>query len=164
MLFLTQPSHDVGLLFQAGKDLRGKPSGRAILSPCTPEGSMELPWKGRSEVTVGGCLEGAATYGSPSPSLSRPGGAARIARIAGPQCRPSRAGGPGEAPPYATAREGPLHTVNPLLPLPGQAWAPCLGAQARIRRKSAQSIPCTKRASWKDEVPVLNCIWKACVS
>ena len=33
---------------------------------------MELPWKGRSEVTVGGCLEGAATYGSPSPSLSRP--------------------------------------------------------------------------------------------
>ena len=39
---------------------------------------MELPWKGRSEVTVGGCPEGAATYGIPSPSLSRPGGAARI--------------------------------------------------------------------------------------
>ena len=78
----------------------------------------------------------------PSPA---PAGRHELPRIAGLQCRPSRAGGPGEAPPYATAPPGPLHTVNPLLPLPGQAWAPCLGAQAKIRRKSAQSIPCTKK-------------------
>ena len=89
----TQPSHNVGLLYQAGKDLRGNPSGRAILSPCTPEGSMELPWKGRSEVTVGGCPEGAATYGSPSPSLSRPGGAARIAPHSRTPVPPFQGGG-----------------------------------------------------------------------
>ena len=115
---------------------------------------MELPWKGRSEVTVGGCPEGAATYGSPSPSLSRPGGAARIA----PHCRtpvpPFQGGVAGEAPPYATAPPGPLHTVNSLLPLPGQRSAENLRNQ----------FPAQKRASWKDEVPVLNWILKACVS
>ncbi len=113
------------LLYQAGKDLRGNPSGRAILSPCTPEGSMELPWKGRSEVTVGGCPEGAVTYGSPSPSLSRPGGAARIA----PHCRTP-------VPPFQGGGGRCIRLIH---------FCPCRGAQAKIRRKSAQSIPCTKK-------------------